>query len=140
MSLPRYVINFDELTDGLFAPDKDNIQINKGKQFSKGFYFNSSQNKIEWTYNKDIVINTIVLATTSRTDFGETNLNIYFQSKLGKKNYIFDNVYVKDLYEIKDMLSPPILKIYETLIIEFNNLKSSDDVFIDIDFLEVEKK
>lgn len=140
MSLPRYVINFDELTEGLFDSNKDNIQINTGKQFSKGFYFNSSQNKVEWTYDKDIVINNIVLATTSRTDFGNTSLNIYFQSKLERKNYIFDNVYVKDLYEIKGMLSPPVVKISETLIIEFNNLKSSDDVFIDIDFLEVEKK
>lgn len=88
MSLPRYVINFDELVDGLFDPNSDNIKINTGKQYSKGFYFNSSQNNIEWSYNKDIVINNIVLATTSKTGFSNTSLNIYLESKLGNKNYL----------------------------------------------------
>lgn len=140
MSLPRYVINFDELVDGLFDPNSDNIKINTGKQYSKGFYFNSSQNNIEWSYNKDIVINNIVLATTSKTGFSNTSLNIYLESKLGNKNYLFDNVYLKDIYEIKNMLSPPILEISEKLKIEFNNLKSIDNIFIDIDFLEIRKE
>lgn len=38
------------------------------------------------------------------------------------------------------MLSPPILEISEKLKIEFNNLKSIDDIFIDIDFLEIRKE
>lgn len=139
MSLPRYVINFDELVDGLFESNKDNIKINKGKQYSKGFYFNYSQNSIEWVCNKDIIINNIVLATTTNTDFGIVNLDIYIESKLGRKNYIFDSVYIKDIYEIKNILSPPVLNISEKLKIEVNNLKNIDDVFIDVDFLEIEK-
>lgn len=127
------------MVDELFEFNKDNIKINTGKQFSKGFYFNCSKKNIEWSYSKDIVINNIVLSATSRTSFSNTSLDIYIESKLGKKSYIFDNVYIKDIYEMKDILTPLVLGISEKLKIKFNNLKSNDDVFIDIDFLEIER-
>lgn len=135
MSLPRYVINFDELVDGLFS--KNTIKFNTGKQYSKGFYFNSSKNILSWNYNKDILINSIVIGATSKTEFNEISLNIYFENKLEKKRYLFDNVYIKDIYEIKHILCQPILNISEKLNIEINNLKNNDNIFIDIDFLVI---
>lgn len=136
MSLPRYVINFEELVDGLFDKDNNIIEFNTGKQYSKGFHLNHSKNILSWNYPKNILINNIVIASTSKTDFGKITLNIYFESKLGKKSYLFDNVYIKDIYEIKDILCQPLLNISEKLNIELNNLGNNDNIFIDIDFLE----
>lgn len=137
ISLPRYVINFDELVDSLFKKDKNDFVLNTGTQLSKGFFFDKTNNEIEWEYKKDIVINNIVIGANSHSVLSNISLNLYIKSKLGKKNYILDNVYIKDIYEQKTMLSMPLLEISEIMCVEVNNLKDADNVFLDIDFLLV---
>lgn len=137
ISLPRYVINFDELVDSLFKKDKNDFVLNTGTQLSKGFFFDKTNNEIEWEYKKDIVINNIVIGANSHSVLSNISLNLYIKSKLGKKNYILDNVYIKDIYEQKTMLSMPLLEISDIMCVEVNNLKDADNVFLDIDFLLV---
>lgn len=137
ISLPRYVINFDELVDSLFKKDKNDFVLNTGTQLSKGFFFDKTNNEIEWEYKKDIVINNIVIGANSHSVLSNISLNLYIKSKLGKKNYILDNVYIKDICEQKTMLSMPLLEISEIMCVEVNNLKDADNVFLDIDFLLV---
>lgn len=137
ISLPRYVINFDELVDSLFKKDKNDFVLNTGTQLSKGFFFDKTNNEIEWEYKKDIAINNIVIGANSHSVLSNISLNLYIKSKLGKKNYILDNVYIKDIYEQKTMLSMPLLEISEIMCVEVNNLKDADNVFLDIDFLLV---
>lgn len=137
ISLPRYVINFDELVDSLFKKDNNDFVLNTGTQLSKGFFFDKTNNEIEWEYKKDIAINNIVIGANSHSVLSNISLNLYIKSKLGKKNYILDNVYIKDIYEQKTMLSMPLLEISEIMCVEVNNLKDADNVFLDIDFLLV---
>lgn len=142
MSLPRYVINFEEVADDfLTSPDQENISKNFGKQYSKGFCCDLSElDYLEYRPDKNILISSVEIGTTSNSFFGETNFDMYIQNKIGTKKYIFNNVYIKDIYESKDFLSYLSLRTDETLYISFNNSDNNIEyVFIDIDFLEVEE-
>lgn len=61
-------------------------------------------------------------------------------SKIGKKNYIFEDVYVKTLYEKKRLLAPLVLNLSEEFNITIDGLKEEDNVFIDVDFNIIENK
>lgn len=136
MSLIRAIINFDDFIEIAFDKREydDKINIRKGKQNSKGFRFTKENNSISWFYPQNIIINQIEIGTTKKTKFGDLKITIFLLSKIGKKNYIFEDVYVKTLYEKKRLLAPLILNLSEEFNITIDGLKEEDNVFIDVDF------
>lgn len=142
MSLIRAIINFDDFIEIAFDKrEYDNkINIRKGKQNSKGFRFTKENNSISWFYPQNIIINQIEIGTTKKTKFGDLKITIFLLSKIGKKNYIFEDVYVKTLYEKKRLLAPLVLNLSEEFNITIDGLKEEDNVFIDVDFNIIENK
>ena len=139
MSLPRYVINFDELIDGLFDNNKEQIDIKKGKQYSKGFCIDlQEKNNLEFEIQENMIVNNIVIATPEKSQFGNTNFDLFIENKLGNKiNYIFENMYIKNIYENKQMYGYLKLNISDILKIKFNQIDNIRYIFIDIDYLKV---
>lgn len=144
MSLPRYVVNFEELVDGFLAERtqgntiQEDIKKDIGGQYSKGFYLNlSGNNCIEWKHLNKIFITNIEISTVSSSIFGDTNISLYIENdKTGKKSYIFENVYVKDIHDLKNLFAYPVLDVSDTLkIIVNNHMSGIEDLFIDIDFV-----
>lgn len=142
MSLIRAIINFDDFIEIAFDKREydDKINIRKGKQNSKGFRFTKENNSISWFYPQNIIINQIEIGTTKKTKFGDLKITIFLLSKIGKKNYIFEDVYVKTLYEKKRLLAPLVLNLSEEFNITIDGLKEEDNVFIDVDFNIIENK
>lgn len=142
MSLPRYVINFEELTDDLFDNKDEHIEISKGKQYSKGFHIDLHKDtSLEYEIQEDILINAISISSTEKSKFGNTNFNLILENKLGnKKNYIFENFYIKDIFEQKQMYGYLRANISDKIKIEFNNIDGVEHIFIDIDYLKREKE
>lgn len=147
MGLVRGIVNYTDFVDMLFDNREDDrynpIRTRKGEQRTKGFKLDKENKNIEWYYEKDIVINELHFASTKKTNFGQLAIDIYVISKNGKKNTIIDNMYIKTLYEKKDLLSPFVLNFTETLFIDIKNTEEDNDncvVYVDIDFYVVKDK
>lgn len=165
MSLVRYIVNLDELTDHLkgqinqITPDKYAYEI--GWQRSKGFRIQSDSNgevykQIEIPYEEYVITGLRVGMTSMNNNFDRVNTRPrdYFHLIVNDEK-VFENVYMKDITMYKNFRVP--LKVTQEMIdegldIQFcysnNEIEYGDantvedyesnipvDVWFDIDFL-----
>lgn len=146
MGIVRGIVNYTDFVDMLFDNREDDrftpIYTRKGEQYSTGFKFDVNSDNVEWTNEKNVVINEFHFASTKKTDFGELAVDIFVISKYGKKNTIIDNMYIKTLYEKKDLLSPFVLENKEVMFINVKNFDKTkkETVYIDIDYYVAKPK
>lgn len=138
-SLIRYVTNLDELVDSLMSLNIDSsIKADERKQKCIGFYLevNDKQQYTEtWDITKDILITGIKLSASKENESFADNFNIYIIYK-GKKRDVFSTVYIKDIFDYKNMACFLRVKKDSKLIIEYNNeSKTPKDAWVDIDYI-----
>lgn len=139
-SLPRYIINFEDLLD--IFPPKDglggSLKIDKSKQRCKGFYLNAVTDttyELKWVVQKDIFINGIKIACSRENEWFMDNFDIII-TKNKEDSIIFQDVYMKDFIEYKNFVCFRKVDNGSEITIRYRNKSGTEkDVWFDIDYL-----
>lgn len=138
-SLPRYIINFEELSsifplkaDSLFNPDK-------AKQRCKGIHMNpvGDGTYVErWEVPKDIVLTGLKVACSrDETEWAMDNFDLVVEYSNEVKE-LFQTVYMKDFMEYKHFVCYFEVLAGSEIVITYRNKSGKDkDVWFDIDYV-----
>lgn len=137
-SLPRYIVNFEELAsmfpfeaDSTFNPDK-------AKQRCKGIHLDLNGKKSmmeQWEVPKDIVLTGIKVACSRENEWFMDNFDLSIEYS-GEEQELFTSVYMKDFMEYKHFVCYHKILAGSVIIIRYENKSESDkDVWFDIDYV-----
>ena len=137
MSLPRYIVNFEEMLNFLIPNDdngENNGNVEMGHQRSKGLKLEIGEKanyETFWRPLTDILITGIRIAVSDETIHARDSLDMYIDGEP-----VFKNVSLKNIYQYKNFRV--FRRVRQSLDIKFvyNNMnRVSKDVWIDIDYI-----
>lgn len=143
-SLPRYVVNLEELVDALIpfnSSNKTNFG-NKGMQRCFGFRFDNKIRRHSFKVEETIFLTSVDMACTGDSWGNGDSLSITIKSKKSPKDIeLFKDVYIKDFLEHKEMSCYyPLEKGDEMVILLHLEKDSSNEVWVDINYILAEEK
>lgn len=137
-SLPRYLVNIEELVSMFPLEAKSMFNPDKAKQRCKGIYLDLNGEKTrteKWEIPKDIVLTGIKVACSSESEWFMDNFDLSIESS-GEEQELFTSVYMKDFMEYKHFVCYHEILAGSTIIIRYRNKSESDkDVWFDIDYI-----
>lgn len=144
MSLPRYVINFEELVkeikpketviEDFFGEDDGNVLM----QRVKGFLATNEEPLIRWQPKKNIAVSSIEYGSSKNQVCKNISFNLSVEEKSGKIVEVFENIYIKNVVEFKSMVNKLIIGEGDTLLIKCNSIVEDMEfeVAFDINYAE----
>ena len=143
-SLPRYVVNLEELVDALIPFNSDNKTNfgNKGMQRCCGFRFDNKTTRHSFKVEETIFLTSIDMACTGDSWSNGDSISIKIKSKKSAKDIeLFKNVYLKDFLEHKEMSCYyPLKKDDEMVILLHLEKESVNEVWVDVNYILAEEK
>lgn len=137
-SLPRYVVNFQEL-ESLFPLEADSLfNPDKARQRCKGLYINALEDKTyteTWVLEKDIVLTGIKIACSREHEWFMDNFDIVINFS-GEEKEVFSSVYMKDFMEYKHFVCYLEVLAGSEITIRYKNQSGTEkDIWFDIDYV-----
>ena len=134
MSLPNYVINFEELVESIFDSYTSMKLLKSGEQKSKGFAIHSLEGdqEITWQAKSEVFITGVLFGVDDVRNIGyEDNWDMYLEDEP-----IMESIYLKEMYEYKQFRTPLKVEQGQTVRIIYKNKTNDKTVWYDIDYFE----
>ena len=139
MSLPRYVVNFDELSallnDEMNKPDdRPQRQYSRGKQKSKGMRLETIGDKMnisdKWKITSEVWITGIKIAVSDETAWKRDKMDLIIDDEV-----VFEDIYLKNVSEYKNFrVFRPVIEGGIVEVVLHGNSERVE-VWVDIDYI-----